>query len=136
MDDPEIIELCIFLGLKDSLKYYYIQLANKTEANLNGIFLVKNTSAIKLTPENINPLVWGENKWHKVRIERNIVRRTIVVFFDDMTIPLMEVKNYELVMGYIGFGSFNTSGRIDNIKIWSQTVLPDETKIFNESGMK
>ena len=125
-DSSEIHEACLFLGVRDLTKYYYVQLANLADSVHHGIFLIKDTVISKLTDGSEDPVAWSESKWHKVRLERNIIKRTILVYVDDMTNPLMQVKNYELVMGAIGIGTFSGSARFDNIKIWAPTVITDE----------
>lgn len=125
-DTDAVHEICLFLGMKYPLKYYYVQLSSVSDSLQNGIFLLKNQKLIRLTGDSTNPVTWNKSKWHKIRLERNIVRRTIRVFLEDMTVPLMEVKDYELIMGSVGFGSFSGSARFDNIKIWAPTVLTEE----------
>jgi hypothetical protein len=44
--------------------------------------------------------------------------------------PVMTTRNPVLVMGYIGFGSFASAGRIDNIKVWAPTSIPEEADFF------
>jgi hypothetical protein len=119
-------ETCLFLGMKDLTKYYYIQLANRCDSVNHGIYVVKNSIASRLTGASERPVSWKNNKWHKIRMERNIVKRTIRVFVDDMTKPVMQIKDYELVMGMVGFGSFSSPVRFDNIKIWAPTVISNE----------
>jgi hypothetical protein len=131
VNDSGQYEICFLLGIKDSLKYYYVQLAGDENVLKNGIYLVKNAAGKELVSKELSAISRKGDSWRKIRIERNIVKRTIRVFVDNMTNPEMEVKDYELVMGYIGFGSYNCSCRIDNIRIWSQTVIPDETLIFH-----
>jgi len=118
-------EICFFLGLKDTSRFYFTVLTGSNNAHYQGIFLMKNSFVKKITNNNDILVTWKENKWQKIRIERNIIKRTIRVFLDDMTLPVMQTTDYELVMGYIGFGSLKCSGRIDNIKIWAPTVIPD-----------
>jgi hypothetical protein len=119
-------ETCLFLGMKDLTKYYYIQLASLCDSDNNGIFLVKNSIVSRLTGDSEQPVGWKANKWHKLRLERNIVKRTICIFVDDMTHPAMQIKDYELVMGMVGFGSCSSPGRFDNLKIWAPTVISIE----------
>ena len=45
---------------------------------------------------------------------------TIKLFFDDMSQPIMETTDTHFVDGYIGFGSFDDNGMIDNIKLWGE----------------
>jgi hypothetical protein len=124
-DSNGISEASLFLGLKDLTRYYYVQLADRTDSLTNGIFLFKRNQLNRLSVENKIPLNWDNNKWHKVRIERNIVRRTILVYVDNMQEPFIQVKDYELVMGSIGFGSFTSPAKFDNIMIWAPTVIPE-----------
>lgn len=120
-----VSEVCLFLGMRDLTRYYYVQLSSRSDSITNGIFLVKNSITTRLTDDNVQPVVWMNKKWHKIRLERNIVRRTIRVFVDEMTSPLLEIKDYELVMGFVGIGSFASPAKFDNIKIWAPTVISD-----------
>jgi len=124
-DSNGISEVCLFLGMRDLTRYYYVQLASRSDSSTNGIFLVKDSSTSRLTDDAVQPVVWVNKKWHKIRLERNIVRRTIRVFIDEMTSPLLETKDYELVMGSVGIGSFVSPGKFDNIKIWAPTVITE-----------
>jgi hypothetical protein len=125
-DTDAVKDICLFLGLRNPSKYYFVQLSNLDDSSHNGIFLVKNSTSRRLTDDAVRQVTWNTDKWHHVRLERNIIRRTIVIYFDNMTLPFMQVKDYELVMGSVGFGSFTGSARIDNIKIWAPTVLTGE----------
>jgi len=116
-------EVCIFLGVKDRSQFYCVQLANRCDSIHHGIFVVKSAQPRRLTPVNDQPVIWKTNKWYKIRLERDIVRRTIMVFLGDMKHPVLQVKDYELIMGSVGFGSFIGAGRIDNIRIWAPTVI-------------
>lgn len=115
-------EVGMFLGYKDSTRFYYIQLADRCDSMNHGIFLMKNGVLNRLTVCAKPSVTMQDKKWHKIRLERDIVRRTIRVFLDKATEPVLSVKDYEIVMGSVGFGIMSGSVRIDNIKIWSQTV--------------
>ena len=63
---------------------------------------------------------WGEQgSWHTIRIVRETASGLIQVYFDDMDTPIMETHDTHFDWGYIGFGSFDDTGKIDNIKIWA-----------------
>jgi hypothetical protein len=124
-DSNGLSEVCLFLGMRDLNRYYYVQLANRSDSSTHGIFLVKDSIKSRLTDASVQSVDWMDKKWHKIRIERNIVKRTIRVFIDEMTHPLMETKDYELVMGSVGIGSFVSPARFDNIKIWAPTVISE-----------
>lgn len=119
-------EICLFVGLKDYSNYYCIQLANKSDSLTHGIYVVKKSVIKKLTAPDAPPVAWKADKWQHIRLERNIVKRTIIVYAGDMQQPLLQIKDYELVMGSVGFGSFAGAGQIDNIRIWAPTVISEE----------
>jgi hypothetical protein len=119
-------DVCLFLGMRYPSKYYVIQLSNIDDSLHNGIFLLRNGRYGKLEANAAKPISWDKNKWHKIRLERNIISRTIRIYVDNMTAPYLLTKDYNLIMGSIGFGSFSGMARFDNIKIWAPTMLTEE----------
>ncbi len=123
---PETKEICFVLDLRDSTRYYLIRLSNKGNDSLQGIYLVKNSIPKKISASTSDPVEPAPDEWHKIRIERNITTRTIRVFRNDMLQPVLEVKDFELIMGRIGFGSAGSPVCFDNISVWAPTVIPEE----------
>jgi hypothetical protein len=123
-------DLCIFFSVKDSSHYYYIQLSSQANDTSHGIFLVKNGPRYRVSNWQTTGIIWENQKWHKVRVVRNIINRSVSVYFDDMKNPVITSRDPELVMGYLGFGSFNNAGCFDNIKIWAPTSIPEKANFF------
>lgn len=126
IDSGGLGEICLFVGVKDLSNYYCIQLANRCDSLHHGIYVVKKSVIRRLTGAESAPVAWESGKWQRIRVERNIVKRTILVYVGDARQPVLQCKDYELVMGSVGFGSFAGSGKIDNIRIWAPTVIRDE----------
>jgi hypothetical protein len=121
-------DVCFFLGLKDSTRYYFVLLSTVAANDRQGVYLVKNSIPTRL-PERISiARALLPDIWQKIRVERNITRRTIRVFAGEMKEPVLEIQNYELVMGRIGFGSLNGSAAFDNLSVWAPTVIPEDEK--------
>jgi hypothetical protein len=115
-------DMCLFFGFQQPDKFYYTHVATKADPNAHNIFIVNGkprTNIAKTTTPGVN---WGLNIWHKVRLERKIAEGTIKVFFDDMTIPIMVAEDKSFGEGFIGFGSFDDTGKVDNIKIWGPAL--------------
>jgi hypothetical protein len=119
-------EICLFLGLKNREQYYCIQLANRCDSLNHGIFLLKDGVFTRLTSLSAPPVQWKPGHWQTIRVQRDIVRRTILVYLGDDRQPVLQVKDFELVMGSLGFGSFSGAGQFDNIMIWAPTVISDQ----------
>ena len=111
-------DMCLFFGFQNPKQFYYAHMATKADPNAHNVFIVNNEprkNFAKTTTAGVN---WGLNIWHKVRLERKVAEGTIRVYFDDMTIPIMVAEDKTFGAGLIGFGSFDDTGKVDNIRIW------------------
>ena len=125
-------DLCLFFGAKDATNFYYVHIASVADPNANNIFLVNDAPRTNIATKTTEGTNWGDtNSWHKVRIERDISEGTIKVYFDDMSTPIMEATDTHFDYGRIGFGSFDDTGRFDNIKIWGPGLYASGEGFFN-----
>jgi hypothetical protein len=122
-------DMCLFFGMKDPSNFYYVHLATTPDPHAHNIFLVNDEPRVAIGEKVSDGVDWGEtNQWHKVKIERKLEDGTIKVYFDDMDTPIMEANDTHFAEGYIGFGSFDDTGMVDNIKIWApQATTPPES---------
>lgn len=112
-------DLCIFFGYQDPAHFYYVHLATTPDAHACNIFLVDGADRVAIATIPDSGVDWGEDVWHRVRIERSLVGGEISVYFDDMTTPVLEAVDTTLGRGRIGFGSFDDSGRFTDVLLWS-----------------
>jgi hypothetical protein len=105
-------------------------LATKADPNAHNIFIVNNEPRKNIAKTTTSGVNWGLNIWHKVRLERKIAEGTIKVYFDDMTIPIMVAEDKTFGPGEIGFGSFDDTGKVDNIRIWGPKLESAKTVSF------
>jgi hypothetical protein len=126
-------DLCLFFSAKDATNFYYVHIASVADPHANNIFLVNDSARVAIATKTTTGTNWAEtNSWHKVRIERRVAEGTIKVFFDDMTTPIMEATDTHFDYGRIGFGSFDDTGRFDNIKIWGQETYTRGDGFFDQ----
>lgn len=125
-------DLCLFFSAKDATNFYYVHIASVADPHANNIFLVNDSARVAIATKTTEGTNWGEtNSWHKVRIERKVAEGTIKIYFDDMSTPIMEATDTHFDYGRIGFGSFDDTGRFDNIKIWGPGVYSKGDGFFN-----
>ncbi len=110
-------DMCIFFGAKDRTNFYYVHLASEADESAHNVLLVKDSPRTAITRTRTEGVSWGE-EWHRVRVWRDLESGLIKVFFDDMDVPVMEAVDTRLGEGYVGFGSFDDVGMIDNVKLW------------------
>ncbi len=124
-------DMCIFYGLKDPEHFYYTHIATKGDDHAHNCFIVNDAPRIKFAKETTTGVNWGLGVWHKVRLERKASEGTIKVFFDDMAKPIMVADDKNFDQGYIGFGSFDDTGMVDNIRIWGPSVQEKKTTFYS-----
>jgi len=126
-------DLCIYFGMTSPTNFYYVHLASAADDHAHNIFIVDGKPRIKIAQRTTAGVQWGHNVWHKVRLERVASKGSIKVYFDDLTTPIMEAENGAFQKGYIGFGSFDDTGMVDNIKIWGPGLETKKVSFFSKA---
>jgi hypothetical protein len=121
-------DMCIIFGFQDPSHFYYSHIATKMDDNAHQIMLVNNAPRTKISSFTTPGVEWGDKVWHKVKVERNVEIGSIRIFYDGALIE--EANDKTFGEGYIGFGSFDDSGKIDNIKIWSDQTEKGKLEAF------
>ncbi|MFM7214495.1 MAG: hypothetical protein ACKO3H_06425 [Verrucomicrobiota bacterium] len=115
-------DLCLFFGFQDPGRYYYAHFASKTDPEANQVFIVDGKPFTKISTRTTEGSRWGQNEWHRVRVQR--LGSRITVWFDDMTTPAMLAEDARFGAGHIGFGSFNDSGLFARVRVWAPSGDP------------
>jgi hypothetical protein len=123
-------DMCFFYGYQGPAKFYYTHIATKPDDHAHNCFIVNDAPRIKFAKEINEGVNWGLGVWHRVRIERKASDGSVRVFFDDMEKPIMVAEDKTFGAGAIGFGSFDDTGKVANIKVWSRNVETKTTPAF------
>ena len=120
-------DMCLFFGFEATNKYYYAHIAVKPDpikakSHAHDIFIVNDAERLAIAKEVSTGVTWGQDTWHKIRVERTLADGQIKVFFDDFSKPIMIGTDKTFSSGYVGFGSFDDKGKVDNIKVWGPSV--------------
>ncbi len=112
-------DLCLFFGYQDPSHFYYVHLGKTADPHANSIFIVDSEPRVSIATTRSDGTDWDE-KWHRVRLVRDLEKGTIEVYFDDMNQPIMTAKNDRFAGGRIGVGSFDDTGQFDDIRLWTR----------------
>ncbi len=112
-------DMCIYYGFTEPAKFYYTHIATKADPNAHNCFIVNDAPRKNFAKEVTTGADWGLDKWHRMRLVRSGKDGTIKVFFDDMAKPIMLAQDKTFADGQVGFGSFDDTGKIDNIRIYA-----------------
>jgi hypothetical protein len=115
-------DMVLVFGFQNPTNFYYTHIATAADEHAHNIFVVTNAPRIKIAKETTKGVNWGLGVWHKVKLERKLSDGSIKVYFDDMTKPVMLAQDKTFGAGHIGFGSFDDTGKVDNIRIWGLTA--------------
>jgi hypothetical protein len=115
-------DMVFVYGYQDPSHFYYTHIATAADDHAHNCFIVNNAPRVKFASEVTKGVNWGLGVWHHVRIERKASDGTVRVFFDDMEKPIMTGMDKTFGPGAIGFGSFDDTGKVANIKVWSARV--------------
>ncbi len=123
-------DMCLFFEVQDPAHFYYVHMATAADPHAHNVFIVNAADRIKFATKTTKGIDWGHDVWHHVRLTRNTADGAIKVYFDDMNTPIMEATDKHFISGYIGFGSFDDTGMVDNIRIWGPSVKTKPTSFF------
>jgi hypothetical protein len=126
-------DMCIFFGFTHPTKFYYVHIATAADPNAHNVFLVNEKPRTNIARETTKGVNWGLNVWHKVRLERNAASGEIKVYWNDFSKPIMVAEDKTFPSGYIGFGSFDDTGMIDNIRVWAPSVEEKPSNFFSRA---
>jgi len=112
-------DMCLFFGFQSPTNFYYAHIATAADEHAHNVFIVNNAPRTKIAKQTTAGVNWGLGVWHKVRLERRLGDGTIKVYFDDLTKPIMLAQDTTFGVGHVGFGSFDDTGMVDNIRLWS-----------------
>ena len=115
-------DMCLFLGFQSPARYYYVHLASIPDEVAHHIHVVKDAPRTPLTEIAEQGVDWGRGVWRHVRIERRVDEGLIRVFWDGGEEPILSTTDTSFDWGRIGFGSFDDSGRITNVRIHAPAV--------------
>lgn len=123
-------DMVLVYGYQSPTKFYYTHIATAADDHAHNCFIVNDAPRAKFAKEVTKGVEWGLGVWHHVRIERKGSDGTVRVFFDDMEKPIMTAEDKTFDTGAVGFGSFDDTGKITNIKVWAKDGETRPTVVF------
>jgi len=108
-------DCCVFFNYRDPQHFYYVHLGAKPDPASGQIMIVNEADRRPLTT-NTKPVPWND-RWHTVKLLRDTVEGSIEVYFDDMTTPLMQVRDTAFTSGRVGIGSFDDMNDFTDVVI-------------------
>jgi hypothetical protein len=126
-------DACVFFNFVDPAHYYYAHVATQSDPHAHQIFTVNDAPRIKITRMGTSGFDWGPvDRWHQVRVVRDLPSGLIEVYVDRMDEPIMRASDTTHGSGYVGFGSFDDTGRVTNIRLYASEVQSQRATVFKD----
>lgn len=126
--------MTVYFGFTDPQKYYYVHFGRKADMNANNVFIVNDAPRKNFAKETSAGVEWKAGAWHKVRIARDTAKGTIDVYFDDLAKPIMRAEDKTFTSGHVGFGSFDDTGRVRNVRVSGPKAEDRKADFFKPLG--
>ena len=113
-------DCCVFFNWQDPEHFYYVHLGAKPDPASGQIMLVDVAPRRPLT-KNTKLVPW-DDKWHTVKLVRDVSQGTIEIYFDDLETPLMRAVDKTFTSGRVGIGSFDDRNDFTDVTISGRRV--------------
>lgn len=119
-------DLCLFFGYRDAEHMYYVHFGKKASDTANQVFIVDGKDRTPISTQTSAGTPW-DDRWHHARVIRDVNSGSIKVYFDDLKTPAMTATDRTFLSGQVGIGSFDDTGRFDNVELRG-TPAPPSTR--------
>jgi hypothetical protein len=109
-------DVCVVFGYQDPAHFYYVHLGKQTDDHANQIFIVNDAPRTKISTKTTPGTNW-DDRWHHVRITRNVASGDIAVYYDNLEQPIMTASDRSFTWGRIGVGSFDDTSDWDDLEL-------------------
>jgi hypothetical protein len=111
---------CLFFGFQDPAHYYYTHIGKSQDPHAHQVFIVNEAPRTAITAESRTAgFPWQQGRWEKVRLVRDAENGLVQVYIGDMSEPMFTADDEHFQSGWLGFGTFDDRGHVDNIHVWA-----------------
>ena len=112
-------------------QFYYSHISTAHDAVAHNILIVNNADRKAISTTFTSGYDWGRDVWKKLRVVRDVESGAMSVFdLDVPATPILTANDKTFTDGYVGFGSFDNSGQVRNVKVWAATSTPGAPDFF------
>lgn len=116
-------------------KFYYAHISTAHDGVAHNILIVNEADRKAISTTFSAGYDWGRNVWKKLRVVRDVETGAMSVF--DLAAPttaILTANDKTFTDGYVGFGSFDNSGQVRNVKVWAATSAPGAPDFFSPAA--
>ena len=119
-------DMCVFGGFRDRSHFYYTHIASVTDNHAHNCFIVNGRPRTKISHETTKGHKWSSREG-MISLGEEFGTGKIEVL-NDLEKPIMKAKDKTFEWGRIGFGSFDDTGRIAEVRLYAPDSRKSEGK--------
>jgi hypothetical protein len=117
--------------LNDS-QFYYAHISTAHDGVAHNILIVDNADRKAISATFSSGYDWGRDVWKKLRLVRDVASGAMAIYdLEKPTEAILTASDKTFTDGYVGFGSFDNSGQVRNVKVWAATSTPGAPDFFS-----
>ncbi len=118
-------DMVILWNVVSPSEFYYAHISEQHDDVAHHIHIVNYADRTPITETFTQGFDWGIDVWRTLRVVRDAVSGTMEVYDVDSDEQILSATDTTFSTGFFGVGSFDNTGRVRNVRIWS----PDATKV-------
>ncbi len=127
-------DMCLFFGHQSAQRFYYVHFGAKADPVSHMIHRVDAKPREPIATKPSAGCAWTGDRYHHLRVIRDVAKGTITAYFDDMETPALAAEDKTFAWGRIGLGSFDDTGQFDRVILWGRKIDPPTTRPAGPSG--
>jgi hypothetical protein len=121
-------DMVIAWNVKSPSEFYYAHVSAEHDDVAHHIHIVNLADRAAITDTFTPGFDWGTDVWRTLRVVRDAASGSMDVYDVDNDELVMSATDTTFTTGYFGVGSFDNTGRVRNLRIWSpdgtETAIP------------
>ncbi len=112
-------------------QFYYAHISTAHDAVAHNILMVNSADRSAISTSFTQGYDWGRDVWKRLRVVRDAQSGAMSVY--DLEAPndaILTASDTTFSQGYVGFGSFDNTGRVRNLKLWAAASTPGAPDFF------
>jgi hypothetical protein len=125
-------DMVMIWSLVSPSEFYYAHVSTAHDGVAHNILIVNNADRTAISDTFSQGYDWGRDVWKRLRVVHDVATGDMAVYDLDMpATAILTANDTTFQGGYVGFGSFDNSGRVRNVKVWAAASTPGDPGFFS-----
>jgi hypothetical protein len=124
-------DMVLIWSFVDPSHFYYAHVSTAHDGVAHNILIVNDADRSAISTTFTPGYDWGRDVWKRLRVVRDADSGAMAVYdLDTPNDAILTASDTTFKEGYVGFGSFDNTGRVRNVKVWAAASTPGAPDFF------